>query len=165
MSHMCCTDSLVYFLRNGFWVVLDIENFSNSNGAPSLLHSNNSQHISSMNWTCKLRHPQNQGSIERSNCDVEDILTAWSADDNSTDWTIGLKVWQFQTNSSHHSEIPRTQFAALLGPYYSGLSQEVLAKLQTKNDLLQVLSPETQPQTTVNFSVVHLNKIKLKTMI
>jgi len=135
-------------------------------GAPSVLQSDNgteftAQIINELKelWPelvivhGKPRHPQSQGSIERSNCDVKDMLTAWLADNNSTDWTIGLKFVQFQKNSSHHSGIQRTPFAALLGSdakvglTTSSLPQEVLAKLQTEDDLLQVLAPETQPRT------------------
>lgn len=47
-------------------------------------------------------------------CDVKDMFTAWSANNNSTDGTIGLKFVQFQKNLSHHSGIQRTPFAALL---------------------------------------------------
>ncbi|KAK7096357.1 hypothetical protein V1264_005659 [Littorina saxatilis] len=65
----------------------------------------------------KPRHPQSQDSVERANSDIKDMLTAWLAENDTTcaDWTVGLKFVQFQKNSSYHSGIKRTPFAALLG--------------------------------------------------
>ena len=82
----------------------------------------------------KPRHPQSQGSVERFSCDMKDMLTAWH---NSTvDWPVGLKFVHFQKNSSHHSGIKRSPFAAVLssdaniGLSSSPLPTEVLAQLQ-----------------------------------
>ena len=33
----------------------------------------------------KPRHPQSQGSVERANGDIKDMLVAWMADNNSQD--------------------------------------------------------------------------------
>ena len=33
----------------------------------------------------KPRHPQSQGSVERANGDIKDMLVAWLADDNTQD--------------------------------------------------------------------------------
>ena len=63
----------------------------------------------------KPRHPQSQGSVERANCDIKDMLVACLGDNDTTDWTIGLKFVQFQKNASHHSRIKCSPFAALLG--------------------------------------------------
>ncbi|XP_068231966.1 KRAB-A domain-containing protein 2-like [Palaemon carinicauda] len=40
-------------------------------------------------------HPQSQGSVERTNGDIKDILVAWMADDDSQDWLTGIKFVQF----------------------------------------------------------------------
>ena len=40
----------------------------------------------------KPRHPQSQGSVERANSDIKDILVAWMSDNNTQDWTVGLKI-------------------------------------------------------------------------
>lgn len=98
----------------------------------------------------KPRHPQSQGSIERSNCDIKDMLIAWLADNNTSDWTIVLKFAKFQKNSSHHSGINRTPFAALLGwdakvgLTTSSLPSEILSKLRTEDDLLHVLDQHNE---------------------
>ena len=75
-------------------------------------------------------------SVERSNCDMKDTLTAWLYDNSTVDWTVGLKFAQFQKNSSHHSGITLSPFAAMLGSdanfglSSSPLPTEVLAELQ-----------------------------------
>ena len=97
-------------------------------GAPAILQSDNGSEFTAQViielkqlWPDlviihgKPRHPQSQGSVERANCDVKDMLVAWLADNNTNEWTVGLKFVQFQKNSSHHSGIRRSPFAALLG--------------------------------------------------
>lgn len=42
----------------------------------------------------KSRHPQSQGSVERANADIKDILVAWMNDNNTQDWTVGVKFDQ-----------------------------------------------------------------------
>ena len=37
------------------------------------------------------RHPQSQGSVERSNQDVEKMVAHWCRDNDSTKWSIGRK--------------------------------------------------------------------------
>ena len=44
----------------------------------------------------KPMHPQSQGSVERSNCDIKEMLTACLYNNNTVDWTVGLKFVQFQ---------------------------------------------------------------------
>ena len=51
------------------------------------------------------RHPQSQGSGERANGDIKDTLVAWLSDNNSKDWTTGIKFVQFHKNSAHHAGI------------------------------------------------------------
>lgn len=85
-------------------------------GAPAILHSDNGREfvnkiITELNemWGDikivhgKPRHSQSQGSIERANRDVEDILATWMAENNSTDWPTALKFIQFQKNRAFHS--------------------------------------------------------------
>ena len=39
----------------------------------------------------KPRHPQSQGSVERANGDIKDMLVAWLANNNTHDWAVGIK--------------------------------------------------------------------------
>ena len=44
----------------------------------------------------KSRHPQSQGSVKHANGDIKDMLVAWMADNESQDWTTGIKFVQLQ---------------------------------------------------------------------
>lgn len=63
----------------------------------------------------KPRHSQSQGSVERANRDVQDKLTCWLRDNNTTKWSEGLRFVQLQKNSSFHSGIGRTPYEAMYG--------------------------------------------------
>eukprot|EP00102_Acyrthosiphon_pisum_P013097 XP_008182522.1 PREDICTED: KRAB-A domain-containing protein 2-like [Acyrthosiphon pisum] len=95
-------------------------------GAPKILQSDNGREFvnSVINelkdlWPeCVIvhgrpRHPQSQGSIERSNQDVEHMLRAWMADNKSKKWSVGLNFVQFQKNSSFHRTIGRSPYIRL----------------------------------------------------
>lgn len=71
-------------------------------GAPSILHSDNgrefaNQIIQSLKklWIGltivhgKPRHSQSQGSVERANQDVENMLACWLTENNTKNWTLG----------------------------------------------------------------------------
>lgn len=79
-------------------------------GAPSILQSDNGREFVasvinelSIIWpSCKIvhgrpRHPQSQGSVERANADVENILRAWMKDNQSTNWSNGC--FEVQVNN------------------------------------------------------------------
>jgi hypothetical protein len=51
----------------------------------------------------KLRHSQSQGSVERANRDIVDMLATWMAEHNSTDCPSSLKFIHFQKNRALHS--------------------------------------------------------------
>jgi hypothetical protein len=82
-------------------------------GAPHILQSDNGTEFTDLVITelklmwpellmvhGKPRHPQSQGSVERLNCDVKDMLIAWLGDNKSRDWPVGLKFIEFSKNSS-----------------------------------------------------------------
>ena len=126
-------------------------------GAPQILQSDNGSEFTAqvieelkLLWPSlimvhgKPRHPQSQGSVERANADIKDMLTAWLADNETTDWTVGLKFVQFYKNSSFHSGIKRTPFAALFGSdakiglTTSSLPHEIISRLEKEEDLLNL---------------------------
>ena len=51
-----------------------------------------------------LRHPQCQGFIERANDDIQAIMVVWMSDNNTQDWTVGLKFVQKQKNCVYPAE-------------------------------------------------------------
>ena len=142
-------------------------------GAPAILQSDNGSEFTAQVITelkslwpqlvmvhGKPRHPQSQGSVERANSDIKDILVAWMRDNNTNDWTIGLKFTQQQKNCSHHSGINQTPYKALFGENpkvgltSSSLPAEILERLQSEDDLLalchqpQLPTPLLQSTTT-----------------
>ncbi|XP_071149089.1 SCAN domain-containing protein 3-like [Mytilus edulis] len=104
----------------------------------------------------KPRHPQSQGSIERSNGDIHDMLTTWLRDNESTKWSIGIKFVQIQKNSALNKGIGRSPYEALFGKCATiGLTSEtkipteILMTLEKEEDLLklQTESLNDQPVT------------------
>ncbi|XP_037773567.1 KRAB-A domain-containing protein 2-like [Penaeus monodon] len=83
----------------------------------------------------KPQHPRSQGSVERANGDIKDMLVAWMGD-------IGIKFVQFQKNSG----IRRSPYAAMfgceakVGLTSSSLPDEVIQRMQCEDDLLAVLT-------------------------
>ena len=83
----------------------------------------------------KARHPQSQGSVERANGDIKDMLVVWLdsssrslqhiwlADNDSHDWVTSIKCVQFQKNSAHHSGIKRSPCSALFGEEGQGTQE------------------------------------------
>ena len=63
----------------------------------------------------KARHSQSQGSVERCNRDVENMLACWQIDNHTTNWSEGLQFVQYAKNARHHSGIGRSPFMAQMG--------------------------------------------------
>ena len=108
----------------------------------------------------KPRHPQSQGSVERGNADIKDMLIIWMRENNSTSWKVGLKCVQFNKNHSHHSGINRTPYKAMfgndakMGLTLSPLPQEVLSTLSTEEDLVAHLENKQTQDPTLHISSV-----------
>lgn len=121
-------------------------------GCPHILQSDNGgeftasvlKEIVSLWPACKIInggpiYPQSQGSIERSNQDLKNMIRAWMTDNKSTNWSIGCYFIQFQKNVSYHSTISRTPYKALFGEdpklglssTYS--SKNIISKLETED--------------------------------
>ncbi|XP_041347573.1 KRAB-A domain-containing protein 2-like [Gigantopelta aegis] len=151
-------------------------------GAPSILQSDNGSEFTvqvitelKQMWPelvivhGKPRHPQSQGSVERANCYIKDMLIEWMSDNDTRDWTVGLKFVQFQKNSSHHIGIKRSPFAALFGAdakvglISSSLPQDVIARLQTEDDLLSAVShPNPVEQSSEEAEPVPVSPISVR---
>ncbi|XP_025266504.1 KRAB-A domain-containing protein 2-like [Camponotus floridanus] len=61
----------------------------------------------------KSRHFQSQGSVERSNQDIRDMLVAWMADNNMEKWSEGLRFIQSKKNRALHSVIKTSPYESL----------------------------------------------------
>ena len=79
-------------------------------GAPQMLQSDNGKEFVAQVikevvaiWPhCKilhgrLRHPESQGSVERANGDVKNMIRAWMIDNDSTRWSQGCYKVQVST--------------------------------------------------------------------
>ncbi|XP_066969114.1 KRAB-A domain-containing protein 2-like [Macrobrachium rosenbergii] len=109
----------------------------------------------------KPRHPQSQGSVERLNCDIKDMLISWLEDNDTTDWPMGLRFVHFQKNSSYHSGIKQSPYKALFGVdarvglRSTALPEEVLKTMITEEDLLGAYSfssDSTRPDESPEFT-------------
>lgn len=104
-----------------------------------------------MVWSLKLvngkpRHSQSQGSVERSNQDVRDMLVAWMADNKTEKWFEGLRFIQSKKNRALHSIIKTSPYEAMFGSAQkigfadSSLSSDMYSSIKTEEELKQLLS-------------------------
>ena len=61
------------------------------------------------------RHPQSQGSVERSNGEIKKKLGSRIRDNKSLKWSIGIKFVQFQYNSTVNRNLECSPFKATFG--------------------------------------------------
>ena len=85
------------------------------------------------------------------------MLIAWMADNESSDWPIGLKFVQFYKNSAHHSGIKCSPYKALfgceakVGLASTSLPSDVINSISSEDDLLNVLPSVETENSEPNF--------------
>ena len=110
----------------------------------------------------KPRHPQSQGSVERANSDIKDMLIAWMSENDTRDRSVGIKFVQFRKNSSYSAGIKQSPYSALFGMEASvgltssSLPHEVQSKLQSEDDLLALLSGKYQCYLEENLLYINI---------
>ena len=93
----------------------------------------------------KARHSQSQGSVERCNRDIENMLACWQTDNNSNRWSYGLQFVMFAKNARHHSGIGRSPFMAQmgyeaqLGVQTLNLDKDILEGVDTEEQLVEMM--------------------------
>lgn len=93
----------------------------------------------------KPRHSQSQGSVERANQDIQNILTTWMQTNNSKSWSEGLRFVQLMKNRAFHSGIKRSPYQAMFGSDIkirlstSILPPETINNISSEEDLENVL--------------------------
>lgn len=103
----------------------------------------------------KPRHSQGQGSVERANQDIENMLTTWMQDNQSTSWSNGLKFIQFMKNRAFHYGIKRARdfnTIMVLTPYEDTFGCTARVGLSTTaiwKEALNSLVDEDQLQNTL----------------
>ncbi|KAJ8935406.1 hypothetical protein NQ314_012825 [Rhamnusium bicolor] len=93
----------------------------------------------------KPRHNQSQGSVEKENRDIQDMLVTWMQTNNVSRWSESLRLIQLMKNRAFHSGIKRSPYEAMFGTKVKiGLSDFILPaehinQLTTEEDLENVL--------------------------
>ncbi|KAK6477958.1 KRAB-A domain-containing protein 2-like [Huso huso] len=100
---------------------------------------------------------ESQGSVERANQDVKEMLSAWTKENQTPHWAEGLRFVQFHKNSTLHQGINQSPYEAMfgkkakLGLKNSSLPKEITDALETKHELektpTQIQIGEEQPPT------------------
>ena len=121
-------------------------------GAPHILQSDNGKEFTSqiirelaslfpeiILVNGRPRHPQSQGSVERGNGDLKVKLTAWMRDNQSSQWSYGIRFVQWAMNSSYHESIKMSPYQAYTGNLprcglRSRLPEEFLSKITPEMD-------------------------------
>ena len=99
----------------------------------------------------KPRHSQSQGSVERGNKDIEDLLYTWMRTNNTSKWAEALPTIQFMKNTRHHRGIGMSPYQAFfgmkprLGLGNLNLDKEVTDSIWTEEDLETMLQIESFP--------------------
>ena len=116
-------------------------------GVPNILHSDNgrefyNQIIKSLceMWNDikivhgKPTHSESQGSVERVNQDIQNMLTTWMETNNTTKWSEGLRFVQTMKNRAYHEGIKCSPYEAMFGvPMKLGIANSVLSQNLTIN--------------------------------
>lgn len=121
----------------------------------------------------KPKHSQTQGSVARANQAIENMVTNWMRDNNSTNWRTGLKFVQFMKNRAHHSGIRKTSYATMFGVEprvglaSTNLPKEAFSNVYDKDDLLRIFRDVGQVNTPDNqySNKTHQNKELVNTEI
>jgi len=128
-------------------------------GAPNILHSDNGREFCNqiIKSLCEMwndikivhgkpRHSESQGSVERANQDVENMLATWMETNNTTKWSEGLRFVQAMKNRAYHEGIKCSPYEAMFGvPMKLGIANSVLPRnltinMATEEDLEKVIN-------------------------
>lgn len=129
-------------------------------GAPSILHSDNGREFANQLLAdlCALwpgtkivrgkpRHSQSQGSVERANQCIENIMAACMKTEPNCGWTQLLNRVQYMKNSSYHSGIRTTPYEAMFGIApkmgITGFPKELVDNISTEEEYQAVFDSVT----------------------
>ncbi|XP_072393262.1 KRAB-A domain-containing protein 2-like isoform X2 [Diabrotica undecimpunctata] len=137
-------------------------------GAPTILQSDNGREFANriigelrLKWSgLKIlhgqpRHSQSQGSVERVNQDIQNMLKAWMIDEETTNWSDGLRFVQVMKNRTYHAGIKRSPYKAMFGSEIkvglqsSSLPKEVMEGIETEEDLEKIINEFHHEEETI----------------
>jgi transposase InsO family protein len=115
-------------------------------GAPNILHSDNGREFCNqiIKNLCEMwndikivhgkpRHSESQGSVERANQDVENMLATWM-ETNTTKWSERLRFVQAIKNRAYQEGIKCSPYEVMFGvPMKLGIANSVLPRNLTIN--------------------------------
>ena len=100
----------------------------------------------------KPRHPESQGSVERANRDIKNVLESKMRDnDNDLCWVKYVRRVQLEKNTTYHSTIGMTPFEALFNRKLSfglsdlGIPSELTSEIHDEVDLEKVIDEINNP--------------------
>ena len=94
----------------------------------------------------KPRHSQSQGSVERANRDIEDMLMTWLQSNSTTHWGDGLRFIQVMKNRAYHEGIKCSPYEAMFGQPMkvglktSNLPDDAIDDIFAKEELEKIIS-------------------------
>ncbi|CAF4281734.1 unnamed protein product, partial [Adineta steineri] len=104
----------------------------------------------------KPRHPQSQGSMERSNQDTKQLSGTWIRENNSTKWAEDLRFVQYQKNACFHRLLNNSPYAVLfgneskLGLSLTSLNPSIFNDITTEEELINEFCILTNDVDDVN---------------
>ena len=96
----------------------------------------------------KPKHSQRQGSVERVNRGIKDVLTTWLQSNLITHWCDGLRFVQLMKNRAYHKGIKCSSYEAMLvqpmkvGLKTSNLPDDAIEDIFSKEEFEKVVSGE-----------------------
>lgn len=117
------------------------------------------------------RHPQSQGSVERSNASLKESIVAWMRDNKTSSWSVGLPFVQWALNTTYHEAIKMQPYEAVFGHkarmgLKSKIPREFLEKITNgifEEDMIMALqenqgqpSAEPEPRTETTLEMVNI---------
>ncbi|GFU53187.1 KRAB-A domain-containing protein 2 [Trichonephila clavipes] len=135
-------------------------------GTPAILQSDNGREFNNqvLSEICvmwkdvkivhrKPHHSLTQGSVERANQDIQNMLTAWMNDNDTNKWSEGLSFVQFAKNTTYHEGIRQSFYETMFcvkakrDIALSFLPSEQNANIETEEQLEEIANTlETEEQ-------------------
>ena len=94
----------------------------------------------------KPRHSQSQGSVERANRDIEDMLLTWLHSNSATHWGDGLRFIQIMINGAYHEGSKCSPYEAMFdqpmknGFKTSNLPDDAIDDIFAEQELEKIIS-------------------------
>ena len=103
--------------------------------------------------------------MERANGDIKDMMVTWLSDNNSKDWTTGIKFVEFHKNSVHHTGIKCSPYSAMFGSEArigltsSSLPNELMSTIESEADVFAVFEDIAEAEDITTQSSCDMDSI------